>query len=81
MPHLRTIINTQSNIWIRRFEEDNFHPWKEFMNSSLKKLKGNDILNRKLPIKLMQGTDMSDFNKEVLLNWNKPQKPLQNPWK
>ena len=71
MPHLESIVETQKIMWVKRFSEKDFHPWKEFLRKDLHKAGGCDLLNRKLPEKFIKNTNMSDFNKEMLNYWNK----------
>ena len=78
MPHLESVITTQKLIWVKRFTEENFHPWKEFMKISQKEV-GCEIYNRKVPIDILKKTDMSNFNKEILIAWNKHQKYPTTP--
>jgi hypothetical protein len=73
MPHLESIFETEKIIWIKRYSNDNYHPWKEFMKHSLAKTGGIDVLNRKLPHSFIVNSEMSEFNKEMLLVWNKTQ--------
>ena len=43
MPHLESIIETQKVMWMKRYSENNDHPWKEFMRQSLKETGSTDI--------------------------------------
>ena len=74
MPHLESIIQTEKAMWIKRYSNDNYHPWKEFVEYSLKKSGGLDGFNRKLSNSFIVNSDMSEFNKEMFLAWNKTQK-------
>jgi len=73
MPHLESIIETEKIIWIKRYSNEKYHPWKEFLENSLAKSGSIDILNRKLPNTLIVKSEMSEFNKDMLLVWNKTQ--------
>ena len=69
MPHFESIIKTQKIIWAKRYISCNFHPWKEFLNVALAKIGINDIMNRVLPEKIIDSSDMSTFNKDILNSW------------
>ena len=71
MPDLQSIIETQKIIWAKRYAQDNYHPWKEFMTLDLTKIGGDDILNRKIPQKCIQNSKLSNFNKDILLTFEK----------
>jgi len=78
MPHLESIIETQKIMWVKRFLENDFHPWKEFLRKDLYKTGGCDILNRKIPEKFIKNTNMSDFSKQMLECWNNFQSSPSN---
>ena len=73
MPHLESIMRTQKIMWAKRFSDDNFHPWKIFLNTILKTMSISDITNRKLPLEKIRNTTMSAFNKEMILQCNSTQ--------
>ncbi len=51
MPDLQSIIETQKNLWGKRYTHESYHPWKEFIKMELSLMGGHDILNRKIPKK------------------------------
>jgi len=71
MPHLESIIKTQKVIWCKRYAEENYHPWKEFLMNGLHKLDNCISINRKIPLRIISEMELSDFNKEMLICWNK----------
>ena len=73
MPHLESIIETQKVMWMKRYSENNDHPWKAFMRESLKETGSTDIYNRKIPETVLKKLDMSEFNKEIIAAWNNTQ--------
>ena len=70
MPHLESIIKTQKVIWCKRYAEENYHPWKEFLMDGLRKLDKCESINRKIPLKIISKMEISDFNKELLICWS-----------
>ena len=70
MPHIESIVKTQKIMWAKRFLSFNFHPWKEFLNIGLNKIGINSIMNRALPEKIIKSSDMSTFNKDILISWS-----------
>ena len=70
MPHIESIVKTQKIMWAKRFLSFNFHPWKEFLNIGLNKIGINNIMNRVLPEKIIKSSDMSTFNKDILISWS-----------
>ena len=74
MPHIESIVKTQKIIWAKRFISSNYHPWKEFLNAGLSKIGINSIINRVFPKKIIESSDMTTFNKDILLSWSSLQK-------
>jgi hypothetical protein len=54
MPHLESIIETQKIMWVKRFSDNNFHPWKEFLIKDLCVTGGCNISNRKIPENMLK---------------------------
>ena len=64
MPHIESVIDTHKLVWIKRFSDDTYHPWKEFVKYSMSQLGGDNILNRKNPDKLIKSSKkISEFTK------------------
>ena len=70
MPHIESIVKTQKIMWAKRFISFNFHPWKEFLSIGLNKIGINNIMNRVLSEKIIESSDMSTFNKDILISWS-----------
>ena len=70
MPHFESIITTQKIMWAKRYLSFNFHPWKEFLNMGLTKICIDNIMNRKIPEKIIKSLCLSTFNKDILNSWN-----------
>ena len=73
MPHLESIVDALKVVWMKRFSENNYHPWKEFLKECLVKSGGCDIQNRRLTLKVLENTGISEFNKEIIRVWYKLQ--------
>ena len=63
MPHFESIITTQKIMWAKRYLSFNFHPWKEFLNMGLTKIGIDNIMNRKMPEKIIKSSCLSTFNR------------------
>ncbi len=74
MPHLESIIESLRVVWVKRYESDNYHPWKEFLVEGLKPTGSHNIINRKIPKNVLENCELSQFNKELITAWNKLQK-------
>ena len=79
MPHLESIIASLRAIWVKRYESNNYHPWKEFIIEGLKSTGSVSIINRKIPQNVVENTELSQFNKEIIKSWNQHQKIPKEP--
>ena len=79
MPHLESIIESLRAIWVKRYESNNYHPWKEFIIEGLKSTGSVSIINRKIPQNVVENTELSQFNKEIIKSWNQHQKIPKEP--
>jgi hypothetical protein len=73
MPHIESIVKTQKIMWAKRYVNSNYHPWKEFLNIALQNIGGGSITNRLFSEKNIKISNMSNFNKEILIAWNSSQ--------
>jgi len=73
MPHLESIVQSLRVVWVKRYSTNNYHPWKEFLIESLGKTGSHNIINRKIPNLILDNSEMSQFNKEIITSWNKVQ--------
>jgi hypothetical protein len=74
MPHLESIIESLKVVWVKRYSTNNYHPWKEFLIEGLKNTGSHNIFNRKIPNNIIEMSELSQFNKELIISWNKVQK-------
>ena len=68
MPHIESIIKTQKIMWAKRFLSFKYHPWKEFLSTSLNEMGIKSIMNMVLPETIIKSSDMSNFNKDILIS-------------
>ena len=70
MPHIESIIKTKNIMWAKRFLSFRYHHWKEFLSTSLNEMGIKSIMNRVLPETIIKSSDMSNFNKDILISWS-----------
>ena len=73
MPHLESIVESLRAVWVKRYESKNYHPWKEFLIEGLKPTGSLNIINRKIPKTVIENSELSQFNEEMITAWNKLQ--------
>ena len=71
VPDLKTILDAQRIIWIKRYTCSPTHPWKLFFKWELNKLLCDNTLECALHVKDVENTRLSFFIKEMLLSWSK----------
>ena len=71
VPDLKTILDTQRIIWIKRCTCSPTHTWKLFFKWKLNKLLCDNTLECALHVKDVENTRLSFFVKEMLLSWSK----------